>query len=503
MYYDFHINKFCEYNIAKDKLAIVGSDREISWADLIEEVEKYKSLFQKLQIPKGHPVIIYGDKEASFLVVLLALIDSGIPYIPFDQSYPNEWLMKVKSITSTNVIIKVGEYVLGVEFPIIIESNKSFQRIGTNLNFIRYLFPHDILRYIMFTSGSSGEAKCIQITNCALLSFIDWLKKDHPFSKDSIFMNQASFSFDLSAYNIYASISLGATIVLIDSNDYHNHDKFYLKLNKYKVNTWISTPSFAYLFITDSFFCSKEIDNLNTFIFIGEILEKKLVIKIWDSFNNCVIINSYGPTETTVATMFVYCSKKMLNDINEIPIGVEKINGEIILLDNMKTTKKGEIVIIGDQVSAGYLNAPLSNEKNFIKWGEKKAYRTGDYGFFTNGYLYFCGRMDSQIKLNGFRIELNEINRVISSLDFVDSTITIPLKKNNKVKKIISIIILNPEYRDGYKNIREKITNKIKNKIPNYMMPTDIRSINQFPLNQNNKINTKKLIKMYMNNDLS
>ena len=121
MYYNFNLNKFCESNLAKDKLAIVGSDREINWGDLKLEVEEYKLLFQRLQIPKGHPVIIYGNKEASFLVVLLALINSDIPYIPFDQSYPDEWLLKIKNITGSNVVIKVGEYNLEEEYSIIIE----------------------------------------------------------------------------------------------------------------------------------------------------------------------------------------------------------------------------------------------------------------------------------------------------------------------------------------------------------------------------------------------
>ena len=503
MYYNFNLNKFCESNLAKDKLAIVGSDRDINWGDLKLEVEEYKLLFQRLQIPKGHPVIIYGNKEASFLVVLLALINSDIPYIPFDQSYPDEWLLKIKNITGSNVVIKVGEYNLEEEYSIIIESDKTVSRNNSERNYKTYLFPNDILRYIMFTSGSTGEPKCIQITNSSLLSFINWLRIDHPFSKHNIFMNQASFSFDLSGYNIFATISLGATIVLFDTNECNNYNIFYKKLNKYKVSTWISTPSFAYLYIIDPFFCSAQLESIKTFIFIGEILEKKLISKIWESFRNVIIINSYGPTETTIATMFINCSSNMLNDSNDIPIGIEKYNGKIVLFDSSKiVSNKGEITIIGDQVSKGYLNASLLDKENFFTWQGKKAYRSGDYGYINKGYLYFSGRKDSQIKLNGFRIELNEINKVIFSLEFVDSAITIPLKKGNKVKKIISIIIVNPTFLEPPNVVRELVICKIENYLPNYMLPADIKCIDHFPLNQNNKICKETLVKMYMNNDL-
>ena len=102
----------------------------------------------------------------------------------------------------------------------------------------------------------------------------------------------------------------------------------------------------------------------------------------------------------------------MLNNCKDIPIGIEKYNGEILLFDNSKVANKGEITIIGDQVSKGYLNASLLDKENFFTWQGKKAYKTGDYGYFNKGYLYFSGRKDSQIKLNGFRIELNEINKV-------------------------------------------------------------------------------------------
>ena len=121
MYFDFQKNKFIDQQSESLKLAIAGSDRDINWLELKNEVEKYKLLFQDLKIPKGHPVIIYGDKEAAFLVILIALVSMDIPYIPFDHSYPVEWLKKVKSISNSNIIVKSGEYDIDLVFPIIVE----------------------------------------------------------------------------------------------------------------------------------------------------------------------------------------------------------------------------------------------------------------------------------------------------------------------------------------------------------------------------------------------
>ena len=502
MYFDFQKNKFIDQKSESLKLAIAGSDREINWLELKNEVEIYKLLFQDLKIPKGHPVIIYGDKEAAFLVILIALVSMDIPYIPFDHSYPVEWLKKVKSISNSNIIVKSGEYDIDLVFPIIVEpdlevtihtSIKSHTCLGDQSN------P---LRYIMFTSGSTGEPKFIQISKSSLLSFIRWLKKDHPFSPQSIFMNQASFSFDLSAYNIYATFALGGSIVLIDETTYSKPEVFYKRLNNYMVNTWISTPSFAYLFITDKEFCHDNLQNLQTFIFIGEFFDKKLLDKIWRRFNNATLINSYGPTETTVATCFAYCTKEMLNDSDEIPIGMDKINGRIYLLNDMKEVSNGEIVIVGDQVFLGYLKAGIDEKKKYFKWKGKRAYRTGDYGYIKNGYLYYSGRLDNQIKLNGYRIELDFINRVITKIDYIDSAITLGLKRKNIVKKIISIIIINPIFSNERIYSKKMLLNQISKHIPKYMLPADIKTITAFPLNLNNKIDKEKLIQMYISNEL-
>ena len=103
------------------------------------------------------------------------------------------------------------------------------------------------------------------------------------------------------------------------------------------------------------------------------------------AFNNSMIINAYGPTEATVATMFAYCTKDMLKNENEIPIGMDKKNGDVLLINKMKPSQHGEIVIVGDQVSSGYLNANPGNQKNFFYWMGKRAYYTGDYGFIQDG----------------------------------------------------------------------------------------------------------------------
>ena len=157
----------------------------------------------------------------------------------------------------------------------------------------------------------------------------------------------------------------------------------------------------------------------------------------------------------------------------------------------MEQVQNGEIIIVGDQVSSGYLNARSVDLNNFFQWEDERAYHTGDYSFIKDGYFYFTGRYDNQVKLNGYRIELDYITRAISKLDYIDSAITLGLNRENIIKKIISIIIINPSLKNDLTFSKKMVLNQIREEVPHYMLPSDIKTIKEFPLNMNNKINKK------------
>ena len=161
-----------------------------------------------------------------------------------------------------------------------------------------------------------------------------------------------------------------------------------------------------------------------------------------------------------------------------------------ILLDNE------EIVIIGPNVSLGYLNRPDLNELKFIQINNKRAFKTGDLGYFEDGMLFCKGRNDDQIKLHGYRIELNEITAKIEELQSVVKAETIALRRNNEVKKIVSLIEV--EHLNDAPS-KEFILQHLKGTLPVYMLPSDIKFIDKMPLNQNGKADKNKLQEIYLN----
>jgi D-alanine--poly(phosphoribitol) ligase subunit 1 len=158
----------------------------------------------------------------------------------------------------------------------------------------------------------------------------------------------------------------------------------------------------------------------------------------------------------------------------------------------------GEIIIYGDNVSVGYLNNPELNLEQFFVHKGKRAYRTGDVGYIQDRMLFFNGRNDEQVKLHGYRIELDEINYHLRCIPFVDNAVTVPLKKDEEVKRLISFVILKQKMSLP-PNPAAEIINRLAHTLPAYMVPVEIIVVNEFPYNANHKIDRFRLLEIYRN----
>jgi D-alanine--poly(phosphoribitol) ligase subunit 1 len=475
MRFDLELLDFVDCDKDLNRLALSASDRDLTWSEFKNEVDAFKSEILKYNLPKGHPVVIYGHKEAKFLVSITACMSLGLPYIPVDTIYPKERLHKIISIVNSALLINTIDDAL--------DFNKE------NINTTYYL--DDPIIYIIFTSGSTGEPKGVQITQNSILDFNKWLDTDFKFSSDSIFMNQAPFSFDLSVYELIGFLSFGGTIVLNSRELLENHIEFFERLKKYSCNTWVSTPSFISKYLLSSEFVSSEVKALNTFLFCGEVLPATTAKRILNSFPSSKVLNTYGPTEATVAITLIDITPAVIEKYSKsLPVGYVKENTKINLLD-IDSENVGEIEIVGDNVSIGYFKNEELNAQKFQAKYEKRSFRTGDFGYIEDNILFFANRKDELIKLHGFRIELGEIDKEFTNNKKINESITIPLKRGTEVVKLITFIIANTQID------MEELKKEISEVLPYYMIPSDIVVIDKFPYNTNHKIDKNALIEIY------
>ncbi len=355
------------------------------------------------------PVAVLGHREPEMLVAFLGVVKSGRPYVPIDTALPDERINPILAIAKPTLVLTPHETAK------LCELGKSAPpcRLGSDDPF-----------YIIFTSGSSGTPKGIVVTIGCLEHFIAWMLREQEFIEGGeIFLNQAPFSFDLSVMDLYCSLATGGTLLSISRDLVANSKLLYRTLANSNVTTWVSTPSFAEMCLVERTFNRALLQRVRRFLFCGEILLPDTARLLLDRFPGAEVWNMYGPTDTTVATTSVRIDRDVLEKYSPLPVGRPLPGTDLFVVDEnrniLPSGSRGEIVIRGPNVSPGYLARPDLTAARFFEEGGQRAYRTGDWGRFRDGLLFFEGRIDNQIKLNGYRIELGDLETNLRALPMV------------------------------------------------------------------------------------
>lgn len=458
------------------KIAYKINNESITYKELYELANNYANLLSR---EGTSPVIIYGNKEIDTFISIFACIFANRAYVPIGLHTPINRLEKIVEITdSTLILTNENVSISNVKCLKLKELSKYEKHVINKIE-------NDIV-YIIFTSGTTGDPKGVPISKDNLNNFIKWISNLKPLSqyKDSIVLNQANFSFDLSVADIFYSICNGHTLIAFDSNTSKNHLNVLTVFKKEKINVAVMTPTFVKLCLLDDGFNEKKYNHLKCLYLCGEKLEIKTVQKIYERFPNISIINAYGPTEATSAVSGILITKEMLKEEQILPVGEMNNNATDIFIES------GEIILKGKSVFGGYLNNYVGG---YYKENNINCYKTGDLGFIKDNKLYCSGRKDSQIKYKGYRIELSDIENNIKKIYGVKECVVIA--RYNKESSLVNTIQAFVEVIDKKYN-EEYIIGKLKNLIPNYMIPRTIRIIKNIPINENGKVDRKALLNL-------
>lgn len=483
-----------------DRIAYDYLGQTNTYGDLKKRSDAWAHKIASLDIPDKAPIMIWGGQNFEMVASFLGCVKSGHAYIPI-ASYSNaERLTMIQDVSKSEVVLAIDELpdidLNGVQVVKPDEVEDGNYDIDEK-NFVE----DDDNFYIIFTSGTTGKPKGVQISHKNLLSFVNWELTDFDLPENPSFLVQAPYSFDLSVMSLYPALVAGGKLVVLPHDVTQNFAQLFATLPKLQFNVWVSTPSFAQMCFLDRTFDGEHHPDLTHFLFCGEELPHSEAAMLKKKFPNSHIFNTYGPTETTVAVTQVEITDEVLEKYDRLPIGRAKEDTRITI-DTSKGDKpgEGEIIIEGPSVSKGYMNNPEKTEAAFFKkdGDQYLSYRTGDAGFFDGDMLFYRGRIDFQIKFNGYRIELEEINFYLTKNDLVRYGVAAPkYNKDHTVKQIVAEIELKDGVRRKYsdaeltKLIREDLA---KNVMP-YMIPQRYIYRDALPISQNGKVDIKAVIK--------
>jgi D-alanine--poly(phosphoribitol) ligase subunit 1 len=467
------------------RIAHISGETALTYQQLTSQSNTLAQHLLNRLSPDGAPVAILGHKQVEMLVGFIACIKAGHPYIPLDSSLPTQ---RVEAIVQTaNATLFTVDQLQEIITTSTAPSNFAYHKPAI-----------DDPWYIIFTSGSTGIPKGVTITRGNLENFIEWILNEQNFEQTSeVFLNQAPFSFDLSVMDVYASLASGGTLFSVTKDEIAEPKKLYKALARSKVTVWVSTPSFARLCLMDSNFNESMLPHVRKFWFCGETLAPEIAASLLERFPKAEVWNTYGPTEAAVATTSIQITKDVIAKYRPLPVGKPKPGTvvEVHAQDGRTTAggERGEIIIAGPNVSVGYVNQAEATAKAFFQLNGQRAYHTGDWGHMQDGLIFFDGRMDFQIKLNGYRIEIGDIESNLHTLPNVQDAVVLLAMKNERADHLAAFVILKnrPEQTDF--EIMRDMKRQLSERLPDYMMPRRFIFLSEFPATPNGKVDRHKL----------
>ena len=488
--------------------AFIINNRYITFNSLNRDSDKICNWLLKKKFKVSDIVCISSEKNFFNFTLIIALLKMGITYVVLDRKSPAKRLNQIITQVNPKAIIVSQKNLLQIKTKkILFKKDINFKIKNKNKDFLKNYIsnvPSATIAYLMFTSGSTGVSKGVAISHSKLLSFSAWCKENFKIQHTDRATNINPLFFDNSVFDIYGSLFNGACLIPLSRNEIINPIVAIKKLNQNRVTLWFSVPSLITYFQKFSMINKKNLPSLKKIIFGGEGFVKKNLKNLFYNFNKKInLYNVYGPTECTCIcssykiTNFDFSQREMKR---LAPFGKNLAkNFKNLILDekNKKTIngKIGELYIGGDNVGDGYYNLPEETKAKFIQNPEHNLYtdiyyKTGDlvYRDKKNKLIYFSSRKDNQIKLNGYRIELDEIENNICLISGIKEC-AVTFGKKNKENEITAWV--------DTRLSEISVFRELSKALPNYMIPKNFFCVSSIPKNSNGKIDRKVLKRKY------
>jgi D-alanine--poly(phosphoribitol) ligase subunit 1 len=413
---------------------------------------------------------------------ILAVSLSGGCYVPLVPTLPASRLKKMAEHCPLEKILTESSLPFVARAKqVIIDKEKQPEKIERRI-------AQD-LSYILFTSGSTGVPKAVPVSNANVKAFFEHYRERYNFNSSDRFLQPYELSFDVSVFSIFAAWNSGACVYVVPEKGFK-----YLNILKTVADHRITVSSMVptLLSYVDRYLDEFKFPELRYSFFAGDRLEHDLAARWQQCAPGASIINSYGLTETTIVCTEYFWNKAQSQeecDYNMVPIGKPFAGMEYLIRSedgSLQREGKGELCFSGPQVISSYLHG--EGEDRFFDHKGKRFFSTGDIiSVNAHGNFLFHGRIDSQVKIDGHRVETGEVEHALSE-STGQAFVVLPVEEKGSVK-----LAAFSETRTKESQLNEELSKRL----PGYMIPSYYIALEKFPLNSNGKIDRKALKEMF------
>lgn len=474
------------------RIAAVLEDRSLTYLELGNYADRLAYKLVQEGIGKGDILALLFNHSFEMLIAILAVLKTGAAYLPIDVTYPEERIRyiledsRAETLLFNVDILKAGGYcsrMIRVDQLLLESLPPATEEILSTAS------PQDPA-YVIYTSGSTGNPKGVVIKHQGLMNYTWWAQKEYYKNERDVAALYSSPAFDLTITSIFPPLINGNTVAIYPAVE----DEFVLeRIIDDNIATVLKlTPAHLSLI--------KHRDNTRSSVRMlivgGENLKSEVAAQVHSSFGGqATLINEYGPTETVVGCIVHRFNPGVERQVS-VPIGRPIANTQVYLLDEQLEPVAigvvGELYIAGDGVAAGYLRKPELTSNSFIKnpFGSKSLmYKTGDLAYLRpDGSLEYVGRNDSQIKLNGYRIELEEIENHLMKSEEIHDAIVIASHDDLGTTSLAAYLVADPQDISTY-----EVRKALLDRVPAYMVPHYFVFMDKLPLTGNGKVDRKAL----------
>lgn len=493
---------------APSAIAVVCGAQQLTYQELNQKANQLANYLRKLDIGPGELVGICINRSLDMITGILGALKAGAAYVPLDPNYPQKRLAAMMEDVDLRVLLTTHD--LRTTLPqnnikqICLDSEWSLiaSESGDNLPATASVRT---LCYVIFTSGSTGKAKAAAVCHGGWTNLMHWFVTEFNVDATDKVLVISSFSFDITQRSIAMPLITGAQLHLLVSS-YYDPALIMQTIADHGITRMNCAPSTFYPLVEKSRSGFSKLPSLRTLFLGGEAISASR-IREWAESSECraEIANVYGAAECSDVSTFYILKDYEKYVKSSVPAGKPIFNTQVYLLDEFLNPVAfglpGEICIAGDGVGCGYINDSTLTEQKFVanpfsNEPRSRLYRTGDLGRLSPDWnLQFIGRVDYQVKLRGFRVDLGDIESTLRQHKEVKEAVVLSKTFSDKDERLVAFVV--PRHHGGSRDqTGSQLRFFLKERLPEYMVPNDVVILEEMPLSPNGKTDRKALLSM-------